>query len=322
MDIPIISEQPALAGDDVLDDVIRWHDQGLRTVMVTLVGIDGATPRPLGAQMAVSEDGRWVGYLSGGCLEKTVALEALRVLAEGPCIVRYGRGSPYFDIRLPCGSGLDLSFNPVDPTFIEECRDLRRVRSAFVQTLDLAGGAMRVSRASGIPQSRRDGDLFQRAHTPRLRFQLVGGGPALSAVAVLSNAFGVELDIMTPDDVVRLDLVRAGLPARGMAEPAAQGLAQLDGYTAAVVTFHDHSWEVPVLAQLLKSNCFYIGVLGSRQAQLDRLAKLSEMGVAPGEIARMRNPAGLIPRAKSRGTLAVSILAEIVTEAKSLGLLA
>jgi xanthine dehydrogenase accessory factor len=321
MDKTIISEQPALAGDDVLDDVIRWHDQGLRIVMVTLVGMDGATPRQLGAQMAVAEDGRRAGYLSGGCLEEAVTLEALRVLADGPRIVRYGRGSPYFDIKLPCGSGLDLYFNPLERSFIEQCRELRRMRTAFVQVLDLASGATLASRQSGIPRSRREGDVFHRAHVPRLRVQLVGGGPALSAVAELVRAFGAELDILTPDDSVRRDLISAGLPAREMAEPVASALAQLDGFTAAVVTFHDHSWEVPVLAQFLKSRCFYIGVLGSRQAQHDRLAKLADMGVAPDQAARIRNPAGLIPRAKSRGTLAVSILAEIVSEAKSLGLL-
>ena len=43
---------------------------GERVALITLVKIEGSSPRPLGAQMAVSETGEWVGYLSGGCIER------------------------------------------------------------------------------------------------------------------------------------------------------------------------------------------------------------------------------------------------------------
>lgn len=322
MDTAINGAEPVLADDDVLDDVIAWHGLGSRTVMVTLVGIDGATPRPLGAQMAVAEDGRRAGYLSGGCLEESVVLESLRVLEDGPRIVRYGKGSPYFDIKLPCGSGLELYFQTVDRGFVDQSRELRKARSAFVQVLDLTTGGMLISREGVVPRSRRYGNTFHRAHIPRLQVQLVGSGPALAAVATMVSAFGAGVDVVTPDQDTRRDLLSAGFQVRGMTEPRVSGLDCLDPYTAAVVTFHDHSWEAPVLAEMLKSQCFYIGVLGRRQAHLDRLAKLSEMGIATEQAARVRTPAGLIPSARSRGTLAVSILAEIVSEAKQAGILA
>jgi xanthine dehydrogenase accessory factor len=130
------------------------------------------------------------------------------------------------------------------------------------------------------------------------------------------------MEIITPDEKGLMELRRADFPARGMPDPRALALDRLDPYTAAIVTFHDHDWESPVLAEILKSQCFYIGVIGSRQAHNDRLVKLADMGVASSQFARLRNPAGLIVRAKSRGTLAVSILAELVSEAKSAGILA
>jgi xanthine dehydrogenase accessory factor len=317
------AERPILADDDVLADVIRWHDLGRRTVMVTLIEIDGATPRPLGAQMAVAEDGSTAGYLSGGCLEEAVALEALRILKSGhPRVIRYGRGSPYFDVKLPCGSGLDLCFHPVDRSFVEQARQLRQSRTAFLQVLDLETGHTSVAVAPGVPLSRRTGSVFHRAHIPPLRVQIVGGGPVLIAVAGLIRALGAGMDIITPDEKGLRELWRADFPARGMADPRALALDRLDPYTAAIVAFHDHDWEAPVLAEILISPCFYIGVIGSRQAHHDRLAKLSAMGVPSSQFARLRNPAGLIARAKSRGTLAVSILAELVSEAKSAGILA
>jgi xanthine/CO dehydrogenase XdhC/CoxF family maturation factor len=63
----------------------------------------------IGAQMAVSETGEYVGYLSGGCLERSVTTEALTAISEGRNrLVSYGKGSPYLDLQLPCGSTLDI----------------------------------------------------------------------------------------------------------------------------------------------------------------------------------------------------------------------
>ncbi|VDZ73456.1 xanthine dehydrogenase accessory factor [Atlantibacter hermannii] len=77
---------------------------------MTLVAIRGGAARPLGAQMAVREDGLYCGFVSGGCVESAVAYEALEVMASGEDrTVMYGVGSPYFDIVLPCGGGITLT---------------------------------------------------------------------------------------------------------------------------------------------------------------------------------------------------------------------
>ena len=103
-----------VAGEDAaVRAVLAELEAGGRAVLVTIVGVEGASPRPVGAQMAVRADGSWVGYISGGCLESAVAQEALKALETGAAdVVRYGKGSKYFDIVLPCGSGVDLHFDP------------------------------------------------------------------------------------------------------------------------------------------------------------------------------------------------------------------
>ena len=105
----MIANSPA----DILRFALARINEGRATVLVTLVGIEGSSSRAIGAQMAVADDGRYVGSFSGGCIEAAVAAEAISTLAEGlPRAVRYGANSPYFDIRLPCGGGIDLQFNP------------------------------------------------------------------------------------------------------------------------------------------------------------------------------------------------------------------
>lgn len=105
---------PLFAHENVLPAFVAWRKQDRRAALVTIVGIEGASPRPLGAQMAVTAEGQSVGYLSGGCLEAAVIEEAKISLREGENrLVRYGKGSRYFDVRLPCGSGFDIYIDQV-----------------------------------------------------------------------------------------------------------------------------------------------------------------------------------------------------------------
>ena len=68
--------------------------------------------------------------------------------------------------------------------------------------------------------------------------------------------------------------------------------------------------------QALKSNAFYIGAKGSLRTRDARNAALLGMGIAKSELRRIHGPVGLIPSAREPGTLAVSVLAEILAEAQ------
>lgn len=56
---------------------------GHRTALVTVTGLTGSSSRPVGAMMAVAEDGGYVGSFSGGCVEAAVVAEALDALETG-----------------------------------------------------------------------------------------------------------------------------------------------------------------------------------------------------------------------------------------------
>jgi len=85
---------------------------GYRVAMLTLVDIEGNAPYPVGSQMLVRDDGEFVGQITGGCAEQSLVQQALTVINKGAnTIERYGLNSRYFDIQLPCGSGLDIKFD-------------------------------------------------------------------------------------------------------------------------------------------------------------------------------------------------------------------
>jgi xanthine dehydrogenase accessory factor len=316
-----------LAGEYVIEDLKHWRAQGLRTCLVTLIGVDGGAPRQAGAQMAIAEDGQFAGYLSGGCLEAAVVVEAQAVITSGQNrFVRYGRGSPYFDIKLPCGGGLDLYF---DQGLASEVLDAMNMHYAERQLLALqtqiSTGASRIEKIAtrdAVPLSSRDGELFSRVYAPPLRVMLIGNGPPLVGVAALAAALGVELTIQTNDEATRAELADAGLSAEPLRAAADTDLEKLDFATAAALFFHDHAQEPKLLQHILKSKAFYVGALGHRGVHRQRLEALAALGVGVNDLARIHAPAGSIDGAKSKATLAIGVLAEIMAAAKTRNLVA
>ena len=150
----------------------------------------------------VSETGQWSGYISGGCLEAAIALEAVAAIKAGkPRLLRYGKGSPYLDIRLPCGSGLDVFIQPMrDAALIEDMSERLERREPFALRIDLATGACQLQARAGSPlQSRREGSSFFRAYEPALRCLIIGSSPIAVALAELAACAGFEAEFYATD---------------------------------------------------------------------------------------------------------------------------
>jgi xanthine dehydrogenase accessory factor len=81
--------------------------------------------------------------------------------------------------------------------------------------------------------------------------------------------------------------------------------------SAIVALSHDPKLDDPALTHALKSDCFYIGALGSKKTHAGRLARLKAEGFSDSALARIHGPVGLNIGAKSPAEIAVSVLAEM-----------
>lgn len=85
-----------------------------------------------------------------------------------------------------------------------------------------------------------------------------------------------------------------------------------DGYTAFVALTHDPKIDDPALHAALRSDCFYIGALGSRKTHGKRLERLAAAGFGEADTKRIHAPIGLDIGAVSPAEIALAILGEIV----------
>jgi xanthine dehydrogenase accessory factor len=278
---------------------------------VTITGLSGSGARPLGGQMAVLENGDRAGSLSSGCVEAAIVAEAQQALRDGrPRRIRLGAGSPYIDIRLPCGGGMDLLFLPDPPAeAIGRAATLLADRSPLCMTIG-PSGSIGVSPAAAEPGG-WTGETFTILHKPPLRLIVAGHGAEMPATARVARAYGAEIILLSPDAEVIAAAALAGAPAVPLRSIAAAPALDADRWTAILLLFHDHDWEPVLLEAALATPAFWIGALGSRRTHEARLAALAERGVPAAQRARIKGPVGLIPSARDPATLALSAVAEI-----------
>ncbi len=318
-----------LSIENVLPLALDWLRRGERLCLATLVYVDGSAPRPLGAQMLIAESGAAYGYLSGGCAEHAIADIGRACFTSGHnTVARFGAGSAYLDIQLPCGAGIDVHY-VVDPdaaslAALTDAQAARRV-AAFEVAVGVANGVDDADNDSendsesdsGAFVTNIDSELaenhYRRIYYPPIQLQIVGAGPVALALAEQGQVQGFSVTLLTPDAATRAD-APADCPVKALRDRADIQELAVDEHTAIVTAFHEHERELDVWTELASSPAFYLGALGSRRAHQERLTALAQLGVnAPG-LERIHGPAGLATGGKTAAEIALSIIAQLRAE--------
>jgi len=102
--------------DDVFGEIVRLHNSRTPCVLATVVRISGSTPRKATARMIVLGDGRIVGTIGGGRVEKEVADAAVALLAEGDgARAKMLRYHLTHELAMCCGGEMEVFVEPLIP---------------------------------------------------------------------------------------------------------------------------------------------------------------------------------------------------------------
>lgn len=209
---------------------------GVPVALITLVEVRGGAARAIGAQMAVRGDGRYCGFVSGGCTEAAVAAEAVRALRKGhDRFLRLGEGSPFFDIVLPCGGGINLSIHLLknaDPVH-RVLSSLASRRPAMLRYRPESEAIEFCGEGSGSQIGWLDG-TFITHYQPITRVILCGHSVELTTSAAVAKAAGYKVDQIDP------------------AIDSSAFASKIDAFSAIALLFHDLDRELPLLQGALR----------------------------------------------------------------------
>jgi xanthine dehydrogenase accessory factor len=337
---------------EILRHLDAWQRQSQEIALATVVAVSGSAPRPSGARLLVTRSGRMAGSVSGGCVENDVYERALRVLdADRPALVRYSGSDEEwsFEVGLACGGAIEVLIEPfaADAAWgavreaLEDDRSaalclalepesLRGRRLAVLEAgvrvggidaaLDAAAAAaaeplLAAGGSATVETSWRGGPakLFVEAFPRPLHLFIVGATHTAMPLCRMAALLGYRVHVIDARSIFATEerFPEAAEVLRAWPDEALVPGA-LDSHAHVVTLTHDPKFDLPALAQALRSEAGYIGALGSRRTHQRRLERLREQGFDEAQLARIHTPVGLDLGARTPEEIALSILAEML----------
>jgi xanthine dehydrogenase accessory factor len=155
--------------------------------------------------------------------------------------------------------------------------------------------------------------VFVASYAPRPRMIVFGAIDFAAAVARMGSFLGYRVTVCdarptfaTAKRFPDADEVVVQWPHRYLAG------TDVDPRTVVCVLTHDPKFDVPLLEIALRMPVAYVGAMGSRRTNDDRLEQLRERGLTEDELARLHAPIGLDLGARTPEETAVSVAAEII----------
>ncbi|KRE22581.1 XdhC/CoxF family protein [Bosea sp. Root483D1] len=188
----------------------------------------------------------------------------------------------------------------------------------LVKEVDLAGDVLAEALGKQL-RSGKSGSVevdgkayFLTVQAPPPRIVVTGAVHISQALAPMAKL--LDLDIAVIDPRTAFATQERFPEVTLLAQWPEEALQRLpfDGYTAFVALTHDPKIDDPALIAALRSECFYIGALGSRKTHGKRLERLAAVGFGDADVKRIHAPIGLDIGAVSPAEIALAILAEIV----------
>lgn len=305
----------------VIRRALAWSSAGQRVWLCSVLGTYGSAPRAPGSMLAVNASGHWIGSLSGGCVEDDF-LERMAegLFSEAVSVVRYGEtDDPRSRVKLPCGGLLDVLVEKLEADCDTQAH-LRELESALlgqrrlIREVDLQTGARSLfaDREHG-PRIEREIDRVRIRVGAAQRLLLAGYSSVAQACAEFGVGLGFEVILCDPRDEVLEGVVLDNVEIRRQLPSVfiADGGCHSD--TAVVALTHDPKIDDLAMMEAVRTDAFYIGVMGSLQTSQKRFERLRRIGgLGEADLARIHAPIGLNLGSKTPAEIALAVLADIL----------
>lgn len=305
-----------------------WKNKGIRSVLATVVSLEGSSYRRPGVRMLISETGEMHGAVSGGCVEKEVLFQAESVFKTGiPKVMTYdGR------FRLGCEGILYVLLEPFEPgsKLTELLKNAFTDRKTFqIQSFFKAefsedhrygsfaelDGVTYPFRSSLTKNESSDLKVFEQNLKSIFQLYIFGAEHDAVQLCEISSKMGWEVHIIAaPDEQKTIEYFQG---ATSLTTPLMDSIdvSNIGENTAVVLMSHSLNKDVQYLLALRNTKPAYLGLLGPSKRREKLLNELLNYFPDTDEdfFDRIYGPTGLDIGAESASEIAVSIVAEILS---------
>ena len=305
---------------------IEAKEQGLKSVLVTVVALDGSSYRKPGVRMLVLENGKMIGAVSGGCVEKEILIQTQSVFKTSVAKVMTYDGR----YRLGCEGVLYILLEPFNPSplFLEKFTNAIINREPFKissfykkeEIAEIGFGTKIQFQNISLPVSLKhalNADLLVFEERMSSCFRLVIFGSEHDAVIICSMANIMGWEVVVYAHPLE-EKAAADFPGASYFHAIAPEMyipKDIDNQTAIVIMNHSYSKDLLFLIALKESNPSYIGILGPAHRREKLLNELIEKHpeISDTFVNSIYGPAGLNIGSVTPQEIAVAILAEILS---------
>ncbi|WP_343486303.1 XdhC family protein [Allomuricauda sp. d1] len=311
-----------------LKKIIRAYEKaaalGVKSVLATVVALDGSSYRRPGVRMLLLENGTMVGAVSGGCVEKEVFRQAESVFKSGiPKMMTYdGR------YRLGCEGILYVLLEPMDVSTeaLKAFHQVLKARETFnIESFYQKGhaenkkfGSQYIIGDSIFPfrsDTKLDSNLdaFKQKMNPCFRLVIIGAEHDAVQLCSFAAMTGWEVTMVVHPKEEKTIEDFPGATTLIADEGETMNLV-FDDTTALMLMTHSYVKDLKYLIALKEEKPSYFGLLGParrREKLFDELLEV-DSDINPNFLEQINGPAGLDIGAETPQEIALAILSEII----------
>ena len=307
----------------VIERALKWANQGRTIWLCTVLKTFGSAPREPGAMLVACSTGDYLGSLSGGCVEEDfIARLQAGEFNEPVQRVHYGGGgggdAGSANIRLPCGGSLEvlierLAPNTANLTHLEVVHATLLGRQPLTRCIKLDGSGKRFNPSKNTePTVIVDTASVNIRIGPALRLIIAGISSISSPCALFAQTLGFEVIVCDPRDEARRNFAVAGVEVQAVLPSVFISSGGCHANTAVVALTHDPRIDDLAMIEAVRTEAFYIGVMGSQQTSQQRAERLLRSGgLTSAQVARIHMPIGLNLGSKTPAEIALAVMADI-----------
>ncbi|MBT8188536.1 MAG: XdhC family protein [Croceitalea sp.] len=298
--------------------------QDTKCVLATVVALEGSSYRRPGVRMLLLDDGKMVGAVSGGCVEKEVQRQAESVFKSQIAKVMVYDGR----YRLGCEGILYILLEPFEPTTALQKafkaavakRASIKIDSYFERAHGENGDYGSVFHFGGKshilnPKNKPNSTLEVFEHELEACFRLFIIGAEHDAVQLCAFAAMAGWEVTVVADP-KEEKTLADFPGalHLLNTDAEQLQLTIDQQSAVVLMTHSYVKDLKYLIALKEENPAYFGLLGPARRREKLFNELLERspGITAEFLEGIHGPAGINVGAETPQEIAISIMAEIL----------